>query len=147
MGEEFAPQEGNIGVLEAQARFDAGTPSFFIRVGRAGSGDGQGERLSYFLDLGDPSGRAIEIFADCWAVVDQPRFQFQRRDGHLPLPMPRRDGSIELLRPFVNLTEGDFRLMIAWVTAAIRPVGPIRSSCSTVSKARSRPRSPGFFVS
>lgn len=38
--------------------------------------------------------------------------------------MPSRDGSIELLRPFVNLTEGDFRLMIAWVTAALRPVGP-----------------------
>ena len=38
--------------------------------------------------------------------------------------MPARDGSIDLLRPYVNLTEPDFRLMIAWLTAALRPVGP-----------------------
>jgi hypothetical protein len=38
--------------------------------------------------------------------------------------MPTRDGSIELLRQYVNLTESDFRLMIAWLTAAMRPVGP-----------------------
>ena len=38
--------------------------------------------------------------------------------------MPSRDGSIDLLRPYVNLTEADFRLMIAWLTAVLRPVGP-----------------------
>ena len=38
--------------------------------------------------------------------------------------MPARDGSIDLLRAYVNLTEPDFRLMIAWLTAALRPVGP-----------------------
>jgi putative DNA primase/helicase len=27
-------------------------------------------------------------------------------------------------RKYVNLTEPDFRLMIAWLTAALRPVGP-----------------------
>ena len=39
-------------------------------------------------------------------------------------PLPARDGSIDLLRSYVNLTEPDFRLMIAWLTAALRPVGP-----------------------
>ena len=38
--------------------------------------------------------------------------------------MPVHDGSIDLLRSYVNLTEPDFRLMIAWLTAAMRPVGP-----------------------
>jgi len=38
--------------------------------------------------------------------------------------MPSHDGSIDLLRPYVNLSKGDFRLMIAWLTAALRPVGP-----------------------
>jgi hypothetical protein len=113
-----------VGALEARARFDGGTPSFFIRVGRAGGGDGQQDRSSYFLDLGDPSGRAIEISADGWSVVDRPGVQFRRPEGHLPFPVPSRDGSIDLLRPFVNLTESDFRLLIAWMTAALRPVGP-----------------------
>jgi hypothetical protein len=42
----------------------------------------------------------------------------------LPLPMPSHDGSIDLLRPYVNLGKRDFRLMVAWLTAALRPVGP-----------------------
>jgi hypothetical protein len=28
------------------------------------------------------------------------------------------------LRPYVNVTDKDFRLLVAWLTAAIRPVGP-----------------------
>ncbi len=35
-----------------------------------------------------------------------------------------RDGSVELLRPYVNLSDRDFRLLIAWLAAALRPVGP-----------------------
>ena len=38
--------------------------------------------------------------------------------------MPSRDGSIELLRPYVNLAEPDFRLFVAWMAAALRSVGP-----------------------
>jgi len=38
--------------------------------------------------------------------------------------MPSRDGSIEPLRRYVNLTESDFRLLIGWLAAALRPVGP-----------------------
>ena len=38
--------------------------------------------------------------------------------------MPSRDGSIELLRPYVNLADRDFRLLIVWMAAALRPVGP-----------------------
>ena len=29
-----------------------------------------------------------------------------------------------MLRPYVNLSDRDFRLMIAWMAAALRPVGP-----------------------
>jgi hypothetical protein len=42
----------------------------------------------------------------------------------MPLPSPSRDGSIELLRPYVNLTKNDFRLLVVWLAAAIWPVGP-----------------------
>ena len=73
-----------VGVLEARARFDGGTPSVFIRVGHdRGAGDS-----AYYLDLGDPSGRAIWICADGWSVVDKPDVHFRRPAGLLPLPMP-----------------------------------------------------------
>ena len=109
-----------VGVLEARARFDGGTPSVFIRVGR----DRLGNDPAYYLDLGDPSGRAIRIRPEGWFAVDRPDVHFRRPEGLLALPMPSHEGSIDLLRPYVNLTDADFRLMVAWLTAALRPVGP-----------------------
>jgi hypothetical protein len=111
-----------VSLLEARAQFDGGTPSVFIRVGR--EHDSDGKVSAYFLDLGDPSGRAIKIRAQGWSMVDRPDVHFRRPAGQLPLPMPSHDGSIDLLRPYVNLGNRDFRLMIAWLTAALRPVGP-----------------------
>ncbi len=113
-----------VSLLESRARFDGGKPSVFIRVGRDHDGDGDGKGSTYYLDLGDPSGRAIEIRASGWTVVDRPHVNFRRPDGQLPLPMPSQQGSIDLLRPYVNLATGDFRLLVAWLTAAPRPVGP-----------------------
>lgn len=81
-------------------------------------------RLDFFLDLGDASGRAVKIRADGWSVVDRSGIQFRRPEGILPLPMPSRNGSIELLRPYVNLTESHFRRAIVWLAAALLPCGP-----------------------
>ena len=109
-----------VGMLEARARFTSGMPEVYVRVGQGGDGADS----PYFLDLGDPSGRAVAIRDQGWSVVDKPDVFFRRPDGLLPLPVPARGGSIDLLRSYVNLTEPDFRLMIAWLTAAMRPVGP-----------------------
>ncbi len=111
-----------LGALEATARFEGGTPSIFIRVGH--DGNDNGDASDCYLDLGDPSGHAVKIGPEGWSVVDNPRVHFRRPAGHLPLPAPSREGSIELLRPYVNLSESDFRLLIVWMAAAIRPVGP-----------------------
>jgi hypothetical protein len=112
-----------VGMLEAKARFNTGIPDVFVRVGQDGD-DGDDGDSPYFLDLGDPSGRAISISDQGWCVVDRPAVHFRRPEGLRPLPVPVHDGSINLLRSHVNLTEPDFRLMIAWLTAAMRPVGP-----------------------
>jgi hypothetical protein len=74
--------------------------------------------------LGDSSRAAIEVSARGWLVVDRPGAQFWRPKGMLPLPVPRRDGSIDLLRPYLNLSEDHFRLLIVWLTAALLPEGP-----------------------
>lgn len=111
---------GIVGVLEARARFLRTAPSAFIRVAR----DRDDSIWSQYIDLGDPCGRAIQIFAHGWSVVRRPRIHFRRPEGYLPLPMPQAGGSIHLLRPYVNVGESDFRLLVAWLTAALRPVGP-----------------------
>jgi hypothetical protein len=38
--------------------------------------------------------------------------------------MPERGGSIELLRPYLNVPESEFRLVAPWLAAALRPNGP-----------------------
>ena len=56
--------------------------------------------------------------------MKRPDVQFRRPTGVLPLPVPESGGTINLLRPYVNLGELDFRLFVAWLTASIRPAGP-----------------------
>ena len=106
--------------LEARARFAIETAELEVRVGC----DARESGSSFYLDLGDASGRAVEIGAGGWAVVENPSVHFRRPRGHLALPMPSHDGSIELLRPFVNVVESEFRLLVAWMAAALRPAGP-----------------------
>jgi len=91
--------------LEATARFEGGTPSIFIRVGH--DGNGSGHASDFYLDLGDPGGHAVKIGPEGWSMVEHPRIHFRRPPGYLPLPAPSREGSIELLRPYVNLSESD----------------------------------------
>ena len=106
--------------LEARARFGKGRPSVFIRIGH----DGAGNAGEYYIDLGTPSGQAVRVGPAGWSVVDRPGIPFRRPEWLLPLPTPSLGGSIDLLRPYVNLSDRDFRLLIAWMAAALRPVGP-----------------------
>ena len=106
--------------LEARARFEADGPTVHVRVGSELEGPGS----SYYIDLGDATGAAVKVGADGWSVVADPSIHFKRPTGQLPLPVPSRDGSIEMLREFVNVTESDFRLLVCWMAYALRPVGP-----------------------
>ena len=98
-----------LGALEAIARSEAGTPSVFVRVGHDGNSDGNGSAC--YLDLADPSGRAVKFGPEGWSVVESHGVHFRRPDGHLRLPIPTPDGSIDLLRPYANLSDRDFRLL------------------------------------
>jgi len=101
---------------------------------QAEPGDGAGDVVlgdsvpnagtAIYLDLGDSSRRSVEIRADGCRIVDQAPVLFRRPRGHCPLPEPEWDGSIERLKKYANVTDGDFPLLIAWMTAALRPAGP-----------------------
>src|SRR5271156_1917090 len=92
----------------------------FIRVGADGATTGS----TYFLDLADGTGRAVKIRARGWSVVSRPGLTFRRPAGLMPLPMPSRRGSIDSLRPYVNLTDRDFRRAIIWLASALLPCEP-----------------------
>jgi hypothetical protein len=45
----------------------------------------------------------VRITADGWTVIKKPRVLFRRPKGMHALPTPMRGGSIDLLRPFINV--------------------------------------------
>jgi hypothetical protein len=106
-----------LNVIEAKARFEGTEREVCIRVG-----DFNG-RL--YLDLANSKWQAVEIDANGWRVIDNPPIRFRRTPGMLALPAPVFGGSIEALRPFLNVrTRPDFVLIVAYLLAALRPHGP-----------------------
>jgi hypothetical protein len=104
-------------LLEARAQFDAPERAVSMRVAEYAG--------RIYLDLADEHWRAVAIGADGWRVIGCPPVRFRRSPGILPLPVPERGGSIEILRPFPNLSsQNDFVLVVAWLLAALRPHGP-----------------------
>ncbi len=86
-----------------------------------------------FVDLADEEGRAVEITAGGWRVVDQSPVPFYRPNGMRALPIPERGGKLQDILKILNLKrpENDdadavdsFVLLGAWLCAALRPRGP-----------------------
>jgi hypothetical protein len=103
-------------LLEARAQFDAPERAVSMRVAEYSG--------KIYLDLADEHWRAVVIDAEGWRVLGCPPVRFRRSPGMLPLPLPERGGSIEILRPFLNLSsQNDFVLIVAWLLAALRPGG------------------------
>jgi hypothetical protein len=112
-----------LNVLGAKAQFEGSELAVHLRVG-----DHEGR---IYLDLCDRDWRAVEIGPDGWSVITNPPIRFRRTAGMLPLPQPEPRGSIEELRPFLNVgaktghqEDPRFILAVAWLLAALRPRGP-----------------------
>jgi putative DNA primase/helicase len=107
--------EDGLRILEARAVNDGPQYDTFIRVGR------HGEKL--YLDLCDAGWRTVEITATGWSVVKDAPIKFLRSSSMRPLPEPERGGMIEELHLNVR-SDDDFKLVVAWLVAALRENGP-----------------------
>lgn len=105
-------------VIEAKAIHHGPERPTFLRVGEQ---DGK-----IYIDLGGPDWRAVEVTAnDGWRVIDKAPVMFLRPGAMRPLPVPEAGESVEQLRDLVNVrTEGDFKLLVAWLLGALHPTGP-----------------------
>jgi hypothetical protein len=104
-------------LLEAKAQFDAPERVVNLRVAE--------HHGSIYLDLADKAWHCMEINPGDWRLLGAPPARFRRTAGMLPLPVPQKGGSVELLRPFLNVSShNDFVLVVAWLLAALRPHGP-----------------------
>ena len=118
---EGAPSEQALKMLvrtlKAKAIDRGRQAEVYIRVGTDG--------IRYYIDLGNPAWQVVEITADGWEIRNESPIDFRRSKGMLPLPTPTRGGSLDLLRQYVNVgSDDDFKLLVAWLVASLRPVGP-----------------------
>jgi hypothetical protein len=106
-----------LGVLEGKALYDGPEYPVYTRLAE--------DNGAIYLDLGNAAWQAVEITSNGWQVMDTPPVKFRRAKGMLPLPESVPGGGLAALRPFVDVaSEEDWRLLISWLLAALRPVGP-----------------------
>jgi hypothetical protein len=109
--------EDTLRVLEARATNEGPERAPWLRTG---SRDGK-----IYLDLCDASWRCVEISPLEWRLLERHDAPFIRSSAMRPLPEPEAGESIDTLRTFLNTAEeGDFRLAVAWLVAALRDRGP-----------------------
>ena len=112
-----APFRDAVDTLAARAEFGAETHPVALRVA---AHDGR-----LYIDLANEAWQAIEIDQGGWRVVTWTPVRFRRSATMAALPVPVRGGSVELLRPFVNVADdAGWHLFVGTLVAAFRPVGP-----------------------
>lgn len=104
-------------LIEAKARFDGHEIPAFRRIAQFGD--------FTYLDLCNEKWQVVEITPSGWSVISACPVKFTRVKGMQVLPTPQSHGDIRTLKDFINVSnERDFQLVIAWLLAALRPVGP-----------------------
>ncbi len=76
------------------------------------------------IDLGDPTGRAVEIIPGSWRVVDTSPVLFRRSQLTAPLPVPQQGGTLDELRDHINVSDQAWPQLVAWMVAALLPDRP-----------------------
>lgn len=100
--------------IEARARFEGDEHPVHVRVAMQGN--------ALYLDLANDVWEVVEITVDGWRIVSDPPVKFWRPNGLRPLPTPIRDGSVDELRPLVNIgTDDNWHLLIGYVVGALQP--------------------------
>jgi hypothetical protein len=106
-----------ISVLVGKAKFDAPEHQVFVRIAE--------HEGCINVDLADECWRAVKISREGWEVVATTPVKFRRPRGMLALPVPVPDGSVNVMRPFLNLgTEDQWILVVGWLIGCLKPSGP-----------------------
>jgi putative DNA primase/helicase len=108
--------EDAIRILEARAVYDGPLYEPFIRVGSHGG--------RIYLDLCSANWRVVEITADGWRTLGSVPVKFLRPASLRSMPPPEAGGMIEELTRFINVSEDQHMLIVAWLISTLRPKGP-----------------------
>ncbi len=108
-----------LGVIEGTALYGDQTQEHAVYM-RVAEMDG-----TSYLDLGGPNWNVVKISGDGWEVLPYSPVRFVRSPSMRALPVPMRGGTVDDLRPLVNVaSDDDFRLIVGFGLCALRASGP-----------------------
>ena len=103
-----------MGVLEGMAIFDGQEHETAVRI--------SGDDNCIFVDLANEAWQAVKITADGYEVIDNPPVKFIRPRGVLPLPIPESGGTLDELRPFINVADEQSFVLLVLRGGSLFPV-------------------------
>lgn len=106
-----------LAVLEGMA-IQQPRESLYLRIARHGQ--------AIVLDMGDETGRSIEITPGGWRIVDRSPVIFRRSSLTSAMPEPARPGSGDVmrLRRLLNVSDRSWPLVVGYLVAAFFPDMP-----------------------
>jgi hypothetical protein len=111
------PMQDALNTLKAQAYFSGVKHRIFNRIGELNG--------KFYYDLGDAMWRVVEIDSNGWRILDNSPVKFVRSASYKSQVTPVKGGSIDELRPFINVSsEEDWILFAGWLIQSFRPTGP-----------------------
>lgn len=106
-----------IATLGARAQFEGEEHPVFVRVGELNG--------RIYVDLGRPDWKVVEISDSGVRLRSRSPVKFRRTRTMGELPTPKKGGTVDELRPLLNVADDDDWVMtIAWLVGAFRPHGP-----------------------
>lgn len=107
-----------VGTLEGKALFEGEERQVFVRLASA---DGK-----IYLDLCNDIWQIVEIDKSGWRIVESKNapVRFRRTKAMLPLPTPTTSGDVAKIRRFLNVSDTNFVLIMAWLANCFRPDYP-----------------------
>lgn len=106
-----------INVLAGRAQFVGDMHDVYVRIARLGS--------TLFLDLANDAGEVVEVTPRGWRILPESPVRFLRPRGLRALPRPVEGGSVEELRPLLNVPdETAWTLIKGWLVVALSGSGP-----------------------
>lgn len=108
-------------LLEAKAQFGNKEHPVFIRTAELNG--------NIYLDLCNNRWEVVEITSCGWGIIPNSPVKFIRTRAMKPISHPIQRGSINSLRPFINATEDQWKLIVGFLVACLRTKGPFPILC------------------
>lgn len=93
-----------LNVITSTAVFDSKEYSLSVRTARNGD--------AIWYDLSNPEWQCVKTTRDGWEIVNNPPILFKRFTHQQAQVIPQQDGSIKAFLDFINVKDGDHKLML-----------------------------------